>query len=61
MQIKNIAELVSIKEAAKILNVSTITLRRWDARGILKSFRPTPKSKRRYKKEDITSRMGFKP
>jgi len=60
MQIKNIAELVSIKEAAKILNVSTITLRRWDARGILKSFRPTPKSKRRYKKEDIFGFLNIK-
>jgi excisionase family DNA binding protein len=43
-------ELLSITEVARILGVSIMTLRRWDTKGILKSFRPTPSNQRRYKR-----------
>ena len=43
-------ELLSITEVARMLGVSTMTLRRWDTKGILKSFRPTPTNQRRYKR-----------
>lgn len=46
----NLPELLSITEVSKLLGISTMTLRRWDAKGILKSFRPTPSSQRRYKR-----------
>lgn len=46
-------QLITIGEAAKKLAVSIDTLRNWDAKGILKSFRPTPTSKRLYRVEDI--------
>lgn len=46
-------ELLSIAEVARLLGVSTMTLRRWDAKGILKSFRPTPSSQRRYRRIDV--------
>lgn len=46
----NLPELLSITEVSKLLGVSTMTLRRWDTKGILKSFRPTPSSQRRYKR-----------
>lgn len=45
--------LISIGETAKILSVSLDTLRLWEKKGILLSFRPTPTSKRYYRTEDI--------
>ena len=46
-------KLLSIGKAAKFLGVSIQTLRRWDAAGKLKSFRPAPTSNRYYRREDI--------
>ena len=46
-------ELLSITEVARLLGVSTMTLRRWDTKGILKSFRPTPSSQRRYRRVEV--------
>lgn len=49
-------ELLTIKQAAKILNVSTQTLRRWDKQGILKAVRVGRRKgvgDRRYRKKDI--------
>lgn len=46
-------QLITIAEAAKKLSVSMDTLRDWDTKGILKSFRPTPTGKRLYRTEDI--------
>lgn len=50
---EKLPELMSITEVARLLDVSTMTLRRWDAKGILKSFRPTPSSQRRYRRMDV--------
>jgi len=50
---EKLPELLSITEVARMLGVSTMTLRRWDTKGILKSFRPTPSSQRRYRRLDI--------
>jgi excisionase family DNA binding protein len=46
-------KLIKISEAAKILNVSKQTLRRWDKSGQLKSFRISSKGYRYYKISDI--------
>lgn len=49
-------ELLSIKQAAQILNVSTQTLRRWDKQGVLKAVRVGTRKgvgDRRYRKSDI--------
>lgn len=45
--------LIKINEAAKILNVSIQTLRRWDQSGRLKSIRINPNGYRYYKLSDI--------
>jgi len=45
--------MLSIGETAKILGVSIENLRNWDKNGILPSFRPSPSSKRYYRREDI--------
>lgn len=46
-------KLIKISEAAKMLNVSKQTLRRWDKSGQLKSFRISSKGYRYYKVSDI--------
>lgn len=46
-------KLLSIGETARILGVSIQTLRRWDDKGVLKSFRATPGGNRFYKQQDI--------
>lgn len=50
--------LLTVKEAAELIGVSTRTLRRWDYMGVLRSIRfPMGESNkrtiRRYRKEDI--------
>lgn len=45
--------LLSIGEAAELLGVSIDTLRQWDKKDILQSFRPSAASKRYYRREDI--------
>ncbi len=44
---------IPISEAAKILGVSIMTLRRWDETGRLASIRKQPKGHRYYRKEDL--------
>ncbi|MBT9169114.1 MAG: hypothetical protein DDT19_02466 [Syntrophomonadaceae bacterium] len=46
-------DLIPISEAAKILKVSIMTLRRWDESGRLLSVRKQPKGYRYYRKRDI--------
>ncbi len=46
-------KLLSIGETAKLLGVSIQTLRRWDDKEILKSFRAGASGKRFYKEQDI--------
>lgn len=46
-------KLLSIGETAKLLGVSIQTLRRWDNKGLLKSFRAGDFGKRFYKQQDI--------
>lgn len=46
-------ELLTIGETAKILGVSIDTLRRWDKKGILTSFRTSEKGHRYYHRADI--------
>jgi excisionase family DNA binding protein len=48
--------LISIKEAAGLLSVSTKTLRRWDDDGVLKSIK-THGGHRRYSQDDIDKYM----
>ena len=46
-------ELLTLKEAAKILKVHPNTLRDWDKKGILKAVRIGIKQSLRYRKEDL--------
>jgi len=44
---------ITIKEAAKILGVSTLTLRNWDKNDKLKAFRHPMNNYRVYRQEDL--------
>jgi MerR family transcriptional regulator, copper efflux regulator len=53
----NMNEFIKIEEAAEILNVSKMTLRRWDNAGKLKAYRHPINNWRLYKKQDIENLM----
>jgi len=46
-------KLLTIKQAAEVLNVHTETLRRWDKSGKLKATRINERGDRRYDPKDI--------
>ncbi|MFQ5535082.1 MAG: MEDS domain-containing protein [Sphingomonadales bacterium] len=46
-------ELLNIKQAAKLLNVSEISLRRWTDSGILSCLRVGARRERRFRREDL--------
>ena len=50
-------EFIKIEEAAKMLNVTKMTLRRWDNAGKLKAYRHPINNWRLYKKSDIENLM----
>ncbi|MBU0731749.1 helix-turn-helix domain-containing protein [Patescibacteria group bacterium] len=52
-QLKDMPEILSLREVADILQVSLMTLRRWDDKGLLKAFRPSDTQPRRYHKKDV--------
>ena len=51
--------LYSIKEASKILEVSTVSLRHWERQGFIPKPYRTPTNLRRYSEDDIRAIMGF--
>ena len=53
-------KLISIKEAARILNVHTQTLRRWDNDGKLKTQTVGPRQDRKYLPTDIIKALESK-
>ena len=59
MPMKTSNSLLTISQAAKKLNVSTKTLRRWEKAGKITSFR-TPGGHRRYDTDSIKSAKNSK-
>ena len=45
--------LLTVREAASLLNVHANTVRRWNNLGVLPSFRIGPRSDRRFRKRDL--------
>jgi len=50
---ETLSRLLTIRQAAEILNVHVETLRRWDKAGKLKAIRVNERGDRRYKTETI--------
>lgn len=46
-------KLLTIRQAAEILNVHVETLRRWDKSGKMKAIKVNERGDRRYKPEDL--------
>lgn len=57
---KNIPKLLTIRQAAEILNVHVETLRRWDKSGKLKAVKINSRGDRRYDPKDIEVILGIK-
>jgi len=53
-------KLLTVRQAAEILNVHVETLRRWDKSGKLKAIRINKRGDRRYKPEDLEKLMEIK-
>lgn len=51
------AEIFSVSEAANYLGVFSLTLRNWEKKGLIKSFR-TPGGHRRFKKSELDRIVG---
>ena len=50
---QNLKELLTINEAAGLLGVNKMTLRRWDVSGKLKAYRNPMNKYRLYKREEL--------
>lgn len=51
-------DLLTVKEVAKILRVSPLTIKRWGKRGKLPAIRINSRGDRRYKKEAVLWLLG---
>jgi excisionase family DNA binding protein len=50
---EKIPELLTTKEAARLLHVHENTLRRWNDSGIIQAYRISTRSDRRFRRDDI--------
>lgn len=53
LDIKNLPDLLTVRETADLLRVSSLTLKRWSAKGKLPAIRINSRGDRRYKKADV--------
>lgn len=51
-------EILTIKEAAGILRVTPLTLKRWEAKGRIQPIRINTRGDRRYTKKQILALLG---
>lgn len=53
IDINNLPDLLTVREVAKLLRVSPLTIKRWGKSGKLEAIRINSRGDRRYKKEKI--------
>ncbi|MEX1120277.1 MAG: helix-turn-helix domain-containing protein [Candidatus Paceibacterota bacterium] len=51
--LEDLPEILTLRQAANVLNCHPNTLRNWDNEGVLKAIRIGRRKDRRYKKEDV--------
>lgn len=61
ISLDNLPDLLTVREAAELLRVSPLTLKRWGKRGKLPAIRINSRGDRRYKKEQILWLLGMDP
>jgi len=54
------SELISLREAARILDVHPETLRRWDNSGKLRAVKINKRGDRKYRPEDVIEQLKTK-
>ena len=59
LSISNLPDLLTVREAAQVLRVSPLTLKRWVKRGKLPAIRINSRGDRRYRKEAILYLLGI--
>ncbi|KKQ34734.1 MAG: binding domain protein, excisionase family protein [Microgenomates group bacterium GW2011_GWA2_37_6] len=59
ISISNLPDLLTVREAAQVLRVSPLTLKRWGKRGKLPAIRINSRGDRRYRKEAILYLLGI--
>ena len=47
--------MLTIREASRLLNVHSNTLRRWSEQGIIRAYRIGPRGDRRFRKEEVAA------
>lgn len=61
LDLKNLPDLLTVKEVADLLRVSTLTIKRWGKKGKLPPIRINSRGDRRYKKEAVLYLLGIQP
>ena len=59
LTLDNLPDLLTVREVAKILRVSPLTIKRWGKRGKLPAIRINSRGDRRYKKEAVLWLLGI--
>jgi excisionase family DNA binding protein len=61
LNLNDLPDLLTVREVAQILRVSTLTIKRWGKRGKLTPIRINSRGDRRYKKEAVQWLLGITP
>jgi len=61
VDIKNLPDLLTVREVADLLRVSPLTIKRWGKRGKLDAIRINSRGDRRYKREAVLWLLGINP
>ena len=59
LSLNELPDLLTVREVAQILRVSTLTIKRWGKRGKLTPIRINSRGDRRYKKEAVLWLLGL--
>lgn len=58
ISIKDLPDLLTIREVATLLRVSSLTIKRWGKKGKLPAIRINSRGDRRYKKDVVLKLLG---
>jgi len=61
LDLKNLPDLMRVREVAEVLRVSPLTIKRWGKRGKLPAIRINSRGDRRYRKESVLWLLGINP